>query len=246
MENKLKEQFAIRCAEFDISANWITSKELIGAHTDLTGKPKGKALDLCCGTGQIGRRLKEIGWDIQGLDICDQMVKKSQEFFPVSQGKAEKMPFESNSFNLVVCRQAFQFLKVKEVLSEIARVLVPGGIFILSITVPFSDEDKTWLYEIHRIKQPLLLKFYTAQNLIEELKQAGFLIEEKKNLKVRESIMNWMKYAPELSSQTKEKVIAAIKNSPPVYKKLHNVEVTDNEVFEDWNWVVLKTSFSKS
>lgn len=245
MDNKLKEQFAIRCAEFDISANWITNKELIGAHTDLAGKPKGKTLDLCCGTGQIGRRLKEIGWDVQGLDICDQMVEISQQFFPVSQGKAEKMPFEPNSFNLAVCRQAFQFLNVKEVLSEIARVLVSRGVFILSLTVPFSDEDQAWLYEIHRIKQPLLLKFYTAQDLSEELKKAGFLIEETKNLKVRESVVNWMKYAPELSSQTKEKVIAAIKNSPPVYKKLHNVQATSNEVFEDWNWVVLRASFSK-
>jgi len=246
MDNKLKEQFAVRSAEFDISANWITNAKLIGAHVELAGEPSGKALDLCCGTGQIGRSLKSIGWDIQGLDICGHMVKISSCYFPVSEGKAEKMPFESNSFQLVVCRQAFQFLNIKDVLSEIARVLVPQGIFILSLTVPFSEEDKPWLYEIHRIKQPLLLKFYTARDLIEELKEASFSIREIKTLKVRESVTKWMKHAPELSQKTKEKVIAAIENAPAVYKKLHNVEIKDREVLEDWNWVVLKASLSKS
>lgn len=246
MDNNLKEQFAIRSAEFDISANWITNTKLIGAHAELAGEPSGKALDLCCGTGQIGRSLKAIGWNVKGLDICSHMVKISSQYFPVSEGKAEKMPFEPDSFQLVVCRQAFQFLNIKEVLSEIARVLVPQGAFILSLTVPFSEEDEAWLYKIHQLKQPLLLKFYTARDLIDELKEARFSIRETKTLKVRESATKWMKHAPELSQETRKEVIAAIENAPAVYKKLHNVEVKDREVLEDWNWVVLKAFLSKS
>ncbi len=246
MDDKLKEQFAKRCEGFDISANWISSKELICAHADLAGKPNGKALDLCCGTGQIGRLLKESGWDVRGLDICEEMVNVSGKYFPTLQGKAERLPFNSNFFNLVVCRQAFQFLNAQEVLSEVARVLKPQGVFILSLTVPFSNQDQDWLYEIHRIKQPLLLKFYTEDGLSEELKKAGFLIQEVKKLKVRESIVSWMKHAPELSSQVREEVITAVKNAPPIYKKLHNVKIIGNEVLEDWNWVILKTSFLKS
>lgn len=244
MDAKLKGQFAIRSSEFDISANWISDRKLIAAHVDLAGKPCGQALDLCCGTGQVGRALKEAGWDVSGLDICDDMVKISSRYFPVQRGKAEKSPFEAGRFKLVVCRQAFQFLDAKEVLAGVARVLAPGGVFVVSLTVPFSEEDKNWLYEIHRIKQPLLLKFYTQQTLIDEIKQAGFEIAGMKNLKVRESINRWMEYAPELTSETKEKVIAAVENAPDIYKKLHNVEVKGKEVFEDWNWVVLKTTFS--
>lgn len=242
---KLQEQFAIRSAEFDISANWIIDRKLIKAHTDLAGKPHGRAMDLCCGTGQIGRSLKEAGWDIQGLDICNQMLKISGKYFPVLQGNAEELTFASDFFDLVVCRQAFQFLKVKEVLAQVSRVLIPGGTFILSLTVPFSEEDRAWLYEIHRIKQPLLLKFFTTDELIEELRGAGFLIEEIRNLKVRESVVKWMRYAPELSQETKEKVLSAVRNAPVSYKRLHNVQVEDKDVSEDWNWVILKASFPK-
>lgn len=246
LENKLEEQFTIRSVKFDVSANWITDERLIYAHADLAGCSSAKALDLCCGTGQVGRALKRKGWDVNGLDICNMMVKISSRYFPVSQGKAEEIPFASNRFQLVACRQAFQFLNTQEVLSEIIRVLNPQGIFILGLSVPFSEKDSSWLYEIHRVKQPLLLRFYTAQDLMKELKEAGFLIKERKNVVVRESINRWMEHAPELNETVKEKVCKMIKDAPLEYKKLHRVEVVDGEIFEDWNWVVLKASLLQS
>lgn len=241
----IKRQFSIRSAEFNISANWVTDKKLIRTHADLAGEPSGKALDLCCGTGIIGRSLKENGWDVKGLDICRDMVKVSSRYFPTLEGMAEKIPFKTGFFRLVVCRQTFQFLDMRKALAEIARVLAPGGIFIVSLTVPFSDADKEWLYEVHRTKQPLLLRFYTAWDLINELKRAGFLIKENRTLRVRESINRWMDYAPELTTEIRNKVISLIKKAPLAYKRLHRVEVADGKVFEDWNWVVLKTIFSK-
>lgn len=243
LDNKLKKQFTIRAAGFEASANWVTDKKLIRVHIDLAGNLWGEALDLCCGTGQIGRALKAQGWSVKGLDICDSMARISSRYFPVSEGIAEKLPFESSYFHLVVCRQTFQFLDVKEVLSEVARVLAAEGIFILSLTVPFSAVDYGWLYKIHQLKQPLLLKFYTAEDLSEELTRAGFLIEERQELKVRESVTRWMQYAPELSQQVRNEVLSMVKNAPPAYKKLHRVEIADGEVLEDWNWVVLKAVF---
>ncbi|MFH0984452.1 MAG: class I SAM-dependent methyltransferase [Candidatus Omnitrophota bacterium] len=242
MDKKLKDQFSVRSSDFDISANWISNPALIRAHVDLAGKPSGKALDLCCGTGQIGRAMKAVGWDVRGLDICADMVRVASGYFSVSEGRAEKLPFESAAFGLVVCRQAFQFLNVKEVLAEIARVLAPGGIFVVSLTVPFSDEDAAWLAEIHRMKQALLLKFYTAEALAGELTEAGFRVQETKTLKVRESITKWMDHAPELSLEVRRKVIAAVAGAPAAYKKWHYVEETHGEVFEDWHWVVLRAS----
>jgi len=244
-ESRVREQFSVRSAKFDASTNWVTDEKLIRAHIDLAGDASGEALDLCCGTGQIGRALKAKGWNVKGLDVCLDMIEISSHYFSVTQGKAEKMPFESNRFNLVVCRQAFHFLDIKDTLSEINRVLVQQGIFIASLTTPFSDVDKDWLYEIHRTKQPLLLKFYTAQDLIQELKAKDFLIQEIRTLVVRESINRWMDYAPELNQEVREKVLSMVQNAPLAYKKLHHVQIVDGEIFEDWNWIVLKTVSSK-
>lgn len=236
-------QFDLRSDVFNVSASWITDKNLIKAHVDLAGKPHGEALDLCCGTGQIGRALKNNGWKVTGLDISESMVGISSDFFDVSQGKADNMPFESNRFHLVVCRQSFQFLDMEAVISEIKRVLTPEGFFVLSLTVPFSDVDAGWLYEIHRIKQPLLLKFYTTDTLLAELKKFGLVIDKTKTLTVKESINKWMEYAPELSPEVKNKVCSMVQNAPDAYKRLHKVIVDNGEILEDWNWIIIKARF---
>lgn len=246
LKAKLRRQFDIRSEAFDASANWVTDKGLILAHIDMAGKPSGEALDLCCGTGQIGRALKAKGWKVRGLDICDSMVKISSRYFAASKAMAEKMPFESDFFNLVVCRQAFQFLNSKKTLAEVGRILSPGGVFVLSLTVPFSNTDKKWLHAIHRTKQPLLVKFYTARDLVDELRKAKFTIEEIRTVKVRESVTRWMQYAPELNQEVRDKVLSMVKNAPLSYKKLHHSEVVGGEVSEDWNWVILKAVFRKT
>lgn len=240
-ENRLKVQFALRAIDFDASANWITDQDLIGAHTDMAGNPGGRALDLCCGTGQLGRALKIKGWNVFGLDICPNMLNISSSYFSTLQGSVEKIPFDSSCFQLAVCRQSFQFIEIKKALPEIRRVLASGGFFIVSLTTPFQALDQDWLYKIHSTKQPLLLKFYTTETLINELKENGFLVQESRKVVVRESITRWMNHAPELNNDVRQKVIEMVRNSPPAYNKLHRVKVIDGEVFEDWNWIVLKT-----
>lgn len=244
-DERLKEQFGLRSKEFNISANWISDKDLIQAHVDLAGGPCGEALDLCCGTGQIGRALKEKGWNVRGLDITNEMVKISSQYFPTFQGKAADIPFESDSFHLVVCRQSFHFLNIERVLSEVGRVLISGGIFVVSLTVPFSDIDRDYLFQIHKTKQPLLQKFYTSKDLIDELNRTGFMVEKIRTITVREFITRWMHYAPELTQKVRENVCSMIKNAPLTYKKLHRVETVGREIFEDWNWVVIRSSFYK-
>jgi ubiquinone/menaquinone biosynthesis C-methylase UbiE len=170
------------------------------------------------------------------------MVSIASRYFPAVEGKAEKIPLETASVGLVVCRQTFQFLQAQDALAEIGRVLAPGGKLIISLTVPFSAEDYPWLYEIHRIKQPLLRTFYNEKTLTAEIERAGFTCREVRRMEVRESINRWMRFAPELSEDVKRRVIEAVANSPEPYRSMHNVAGRDGEVFEDWHWVVISAS----
>ncbi|MBF0217053.1 MAG: methyltransferase domain-containing protein [Candidatus Omnitrophica bacterium] len=243
--DKLRDQFNRRSDTFDTSANWITDSRLISAHVELSGLSNGALLEICCGTGRVGRALKEKGWEVTGLDICDSMLEKAGKYFSARNGKAEELPFGDASFSAVVCRQSFQFLDSMKVLGEVKRVLRPKGVFVMSLTVPFSDKDKDWLRHIHKTKQPLLLKFYDKETLARELERYGFRIEEERTLTVRESINKWMEFAPELSSEVKNNVISLVRDSPPEYKELHNVGVVKGEVFEDWNWVVFRAGVAE-
>lgn len=250
--NKFKKdvvnQFDTRASVFDKSANWITSPALIHAHLELIGHPrkdKNSGIELCCGTGQIGRALSKIGWKMQGLDISNDMKNIASNFFPALCGDAEKTPFKQNSFDLAVIRQALFFLNAKSVLAEIKRILKKDGYFLLSQTVPFSDKDENWLKKIHIAKQAQMVKFYTACNLEKELIQNGFEIIKKANISIKESITKWMDLAPELDSKKKDEICNMVANSPDMYKKARNVQIINGEIFEDWNWVIFKSRKAK-
>lgn len=244
-KSKVRDQFALRSGTFDVSANWITDRKLVQAHVNIAGPACGKGLELCCGTGIIGRALAANGWQMTGIDITKEMVDEASKHFPAIQGDAENLPFEKDSFDLVVMRQALLFLETKKAFEEVRRVLKESGTFIMSQTVPFSEIDSVWLKKIHLTKQAQMQRFYTHEHLKRELTRNGFAIRSKEFLRVRESITEWMKHAPELSAEKREEVIRLIRDAPEKYKLMRNIELADNELWEDWNWVVFSATPSK-
>lgn len=236
----MERQFSTRADVFNDSANWVTDPYLIATHVRLAGSPQGKGLDLCCGTGIIGRALAENDWQMTGVDITLKMADRAGKHFPVAQGSASALPFETNAFDLVVMRQALFLLDAEKVMEEVRRVLKGKGTFILSQTVPFSKEDAPWLRKIHFFKQAQMLEFYTSDDLEYELIKQGFTIVERDSARVRESITKWMRAAPELNEEKKRKVCGLIRYAPEDYRRTRHVEDLDGELHEDWNWVIFR------
>jgi demethylmenaquinone methyltransferase/2-methoxy-6-polyprenyl-1,4-benzoquinol methylase len=112
------------------------------ALTSLASRPQ-KFLDLCCGTGDLGINVAlkaDYPIEIKGLDYSQPMLdiasaKTAQlkgKTFSFIQGDASKLPFPAQYFDCVGISFAFRNLTYKNILvekhlSEIVRVLQPGG-----------------------------------------------------------------------------------------------------------------------
>jgi ubiquinone/menaquinone biosynthesis C-methylase UbiE len=84
----------------------------------------GTILDLGCGTGIISKLYPSK--DIVGIDISPEMLKYHPGKF--LQASAEDIPFESFTFDSVICRSVIHHLqRPKLALNEIRRVLKQGG-----------------------------------------------------------------------------------------------------------------------
>ncbi|MFH1187028.1 MAG: class I SAM-dependent methyltransferase [Candidatus Levyibacteriota bacterium] len=85
-------------------------------------------LDVGCGEGFTLNKLKEkkIGETYQGIDYSKEAIgigKKLYPFLNLKQGDIYKLPYENNSFDLVICVEVLEHLENSEKgLKELIRV----------------------------------------------------------------------------------------------------------------------------
>jgi demethylmenaquinone methyltransferase/2-methoxy-6-polyprenyl-1,4-benzoquinol methylase len=104
---------------------------------EANGRPGERALDLCCGTGDVAFALARRGLDVAGLDFSAPMLavadQRLKDRFPDArvkflQGDAQQIPFPDNSFDVVTISYGLRNLADWETgLREMQRVARPGG-----------------------------------------------------------------------------------------------------------------------
>lgn len=106
------------------------------------GIPPGDALDAACGTGRHARRLVELGHRVVGVDASPEMLEMARESLPENlfhECDLKSLPFESASFDLVVCALALEHVQdLTAAIVDLSRVLRPGGRMVLSDLHPSS------------------------------------------------------------------------------------------------------------
>ncbi len=97
----------------------------------------GPLLDLGCGDGRFFARAFGTGHDVVGLDADATVVaaaRASGLYREVHHGQAHQLPFATASFQTVFANCAVEHMdRVDDVLAEVARVVRPGGTFLLSV-----------------------------------------------------------------------------------------------------------------
>lgn len=101
-----------------------------------------RVLDVACGTGIVARlaaeQVGETG-TVAGLDVNPGMLAVARSVTPPEtsidwhEASAEDMPLPDDVFDVVLCQMGLQFMADKPAaLSEMRRVLAPGGRIILN------------------------------------------------------------------------------------------------------------------
>ena len=102
-------------------------------------KPGDRALDLCCGTGDLALALAKRGAEVIGLDFSGAMLAIAEQRreknskpqilkLKFVQGDAQEIPFPDQSFDIVIVGYGLRNLASWETgLAEMSRVARPGG-----------------------------------------------------------------------------------------------------------------------
>ena len=128
----------------------------------------GSVLDLGSGTGASYTDL--TNFDVTAVDPDEQMLSLNN-FDKKVVGKGEELPFNENSFDNVLCCFVWRNVDdTEKALSEVYRVLKPGGNFIL---LDMTRPKNSFLKLIHKIGTYILLHFVGLITL--NLKEYSFL-----------------------------------------------------------------------
>lgn len=236
-----RRQFGIRSRTWHDSCSWLTDQGLLAKHAELCDVPQdARMLDVCCGSGVVGHAFKGKVDSIVGLDITPEMVRlASTRLDVVHEGTVYDLPFAADSFDIVVNREVLHLLPNPEKpVSEIFRVLRPGGQFIVGQIVPYSDVDAFWMFRVFKKKQPLLCQMFREEDFRRLLLGAGFTDLRMQEYFLWESIDLWIN-THETSPAHRQEIYRLFYNAPQAVRAVHPFEISpDGSVRDKWRWCV--------
>jgi ubiquinone/menaquinone biosynthesis C-methylase UbiE len=128
--------YARWATSYDDAANPLIRVEEPVVRAMIDRVPPGRALDAACGTGRHTAYLAARGHRVSGVDATAEMLEKARIRVPAAdlrQGDLAHLPFEDGAFDVAVCALALSHLPdPAPAIAELARVLRPGGVLVLS------------------------------------------------------------------------------------------------------------------
>lgn len=108
----------------------------------LASRPKGKVLDVGAGAGRHMRVALEMGHEVTGCDISENALERAKNLVGTYSGVTytqcpmTNLPYPDGAFDTVVAWHSCYYgttLEVSEALSELRRVLKPGGAALIGL-----------------------------------------------------------------------------------------------------------------
>ena len=188
------------------AASYLTSKpHALGKSLErllaLTSPQKDwHVLDVATGGGHVAYAFAPHVARVWATDITQEMLdmakaeaqKRGLQNVRTAYAKAEAMPFEDASFDLVTCRIApHHFDSIPDFLDEVHRVLNPKGLFALVDNVVPEGSVGDYINAFERFRDPSHLRAWTTQEWQDALKKARLAIEHEEQIYKTMEFKSW-------------------------------------------------------
>ena len=162
--------------------DWGTEPEFVGPRHELrerllldlflSASPGPSVLNAGAGQGSFSLRLARLGFEVTSIDDSPAAVDVLRDRLPgpIELADVTAMPFTDESFDAAILGEVLEHVPDDAgALSEVARVLQPGG--VLAVSVPanparFGPSDR-WAGHLRRYSRPAL---------VDACRQSGFRV----------------------------------------------------------------------
>jgi ubiquinone/menaquinone biosynthesis C-methylase UbiE len=208
-----------------------------------------KALDVATGGGHTGLLLAARGCEVTLGDLSANMLERAAKLgaerglhVATRQFPAEEIPFGDGEFDLVSCRVApHHFSGPEKFVREVARVLKPGGYFLL-IDPSFVDgqpDVEAWLHNVEKWRDPSHHRVWSEGTWQRWCASAGLTLVHSELQPMKQPDLEWYFNAAATSPENRAKVLEAIRTVPPAVKAALRLGEEDGKIVWWWQRMVL-------
>ncbi len=145
-------------------------------------KTSGRFLDIGCANGFLVKEAQEAGFEAYGVELSERAVQYAREVLGLAhvlQGNVEDISFSSDFFDVITMFDVLEHVpSPRRTLTELARILRPGGILIAQL--PSVDSLGFRLFgPLWCCTQPAAhLTYFSRRTLTMMMKKTGLTILE--------------------------------------------------------------------
>jgi ubiquinone/menaquinone biosynthesis C-methylase UbiE len=181
-DERVRQEFTRQAAHF-ASAAKIADVRLTQRFVDAVApEPEWRILDVACGPGLVTVALAPHVREVVALDLTPEMLNNVRQRcaaagianVQIQQGSAANLPFEANIFDAVVTRLSLHHLDNPALpISEMARVLRPGGRLVVADVISSEDPEESALHNaVEVLRDPSHVRMLPASELLALLASA--------------------------------------------------------------------------
>jgi ubiquinone/menaquinone biosynthesis C-methylase UbiE len=210
----IRREFSKQASRFGDKGLTLSNQDILDWIVDfLPLDEEFRVLDVAAGTGHLSRAIAPHVREVVAIDITPEMLdyareetaKRNLDNISIEEGRAEKLPYEADRFDLVVSRLAIHhFEKPIIQLREMVRVCKPNHrIGIIDLLSP-EDEGIAETYNyLERLRDPSHTVALSKKQMEKMLVDVGIAVEKIEARDVEVDFQRWVQMT-ETKSETVE------------------------------------------
>jgi len=141
------------------------------------GAPGRKLLDVGCGNGEFLARMRQQGWEVEGVEIDAKAIEwaRAKHGLMVHQGPLERLQFPGDMFDAITMNHVIEHVHDPVLLlRECLRIQKPEGSLVVATPNVNSLAHRWFGRNWSNLDAPRHLRLFTRRNLKECAMRAGF------------------------------------------------------------------------
>ncbi len=197
-KEKTKQHFNETASSYDTSDDGKFVSGMYDILVDEIQKSQsGRILDVGCGNGNLFALLPNGKYELYGVDFSENMIVEAKNNCRTkasfSVADAEELPFDDDTFDIVVCNASFHhYIHPDTVLEEMHRVLKNGGKVLIgdpyiptgirglmNVVLRFSDSGDYHIYGLNEMENLLSDNGFSPVSSIRTGHRTAFYVADK-------------------------------------------------------------------